>query len=515
MTCCCLILIIFLTACGSIRKGIAASDRSIVILYDNDVHCVIEGYAALAGLRDAIKAADTAYVATVSSGDYVQGATVGTLSTGGYVIDIMNSVGYEAVTLGNHEFDYKSTRLFELAHQLDAPIVCVNLTPANTDHRCFNPYIIRQYGHRKVAFIGVTTPYSMRGERAAFFDGDRQLYDLHEKDFVALTQQAVNEARREGADYVVVLSHIGEADEDYLSVDLIAATTGIDVVLDGHTHAAIPQMWVNNKAGEKVLLSQTGSKFTHVGKLTIAPNGTIATELLPVKEIPYSSARVKQVTDSICGLMDEVINKVIGESEVALTALDEEEMWLVRHEETNCADFVTDAYRTVLGADIALCNGGGIRANLAAGAVRYTDLINLNPFGNQMYLIEVRGGDLLAALNQGISSLPQNSGSFPLVSGMRYKVKVSPAGNYVESAEVADAKGDYHALDPEKSYRVACTEYVFKTEFDGKLSSSSVIRNQVMSDYEALLNYFTQYLHGHIGQHYAEKEKRIDIQYAE
>ena len=207
-------------------------NRPIVVLYENDVHCGIEGYAKIAGLRDAIAASDTAYVAVVSSGDFVQGGPAGTLSKGQYIIDIINSVGYDAMTIGNHEFDYKVPQLFHLTDQLNAPVTCVNFSDIKTGKQFYAPFVIKKFGARKVAFVGVVTPSTLMSEGAAFYDEDgTQLYDLHHNDVYNLVQQATDSARAQGADYVVVLSHLGESTFDVVSGKMIAATTGIDAVL--------------------------------------------------------------------------------------------------------------------------------------------------------------------------------------------------------------------------------------------------------------------------------------------
>ena len=174
--------------------------KSIVILSDNDVHCSIDGYARLAGLYDAIAASDTAWAATVSCGDYLQGGNAGALSRGQYIVDVMKAVGFDAVTLGNHEFDYGMDRMQELMPQIGAPVLCANLYKSGSSTPCFPSYTIRTYGTRSVAFVGVTTPESMIGESYSFYDNDgNQTYDLRTDDVCRLVQAAVDEARGKGA----------------------------------------------------------------------------------------------------------------------------------------------------------------------------------------------------------------------------------------------------------------------------------------------------------------------------
>ena len=225
------------------------------MLYENDVHCAVDGYAKLAGLRDAI--ADTAHVVLVSNGDYVQGMTVGAISKGQYVVDIMQTMGYDAITLGNHEYDYGMERMFQLLRQVPAPIVCANLYDMKNEHLVYAPYVIKRVGNKKIAFVGASTPTSMETEAYAFRDDEgKTIYDLQIEDIPTMVQKAVDEARRAGADYVILDSHLGEEETDRNSDShyVVANTTGIDIVLDGHSHAVIVADTVMNKAGKPIVV---------------------------------------------------------------------------------------------------------------------------------------------------------------------------------------------------------------------------------------------------------------------
>ena len=214
----------------------SAVKKSVVILYENDVHCGIDGYTQMRGLRDAIVRSDTSVVGMVSAGDFLQGDLAGAISHGKYVVDIMKNMGYDAVTLGNHEFDYGVPRMQELLPQINAPVVCVNLTKYGDPTPMYPGYVIKQYGKKRIAFVGICTPETMHSEAYSFFDKDgNQTYDLHTAECFTMVQDAVDKARKEGADHVVLLSHLGEATSD-TGVDshtMVAKTRGIDAVLDG------------------------------------------------------------------------------------------------------------------------------------------------------------------------------------------------------------------------------------------------------------------------------------------
>ena len=324
-------------------------EKSIVILYKNDVHCGIDGYAKMRGLRDAIMRADTSYVALVSAGDFLQGDLAGALSTGRYIVDIMKNMGYDAVTLGNHEFDYGMPRMQELLPIIGTNVVCANLFEMGATTPMYQPYVIKQYGDKRIAFVGTTTPGSMTDEAYAFYDTDgTQLYDLRTNDCYSLVQQAADKARQEGADYVVVLSHRGET-EPHTGVNfhkLVESTRGIDVVLDGHTHSVIPCDLVTNLDDVLGPTTQTGTKFNNVGKLWISPEGKFVTTLVAKEDIPYTNDVITATTDSIKKLMKNVTIEKMATTDFDLPAM-EGSTWLVRHQETTIGNLISDAFRTI------------------------------------------------------------------------------------------------------------------------------------------------------------------------
>ena len=263
------------------------AQKSIVILYENDVHCGIDGYQTMAGLRDAINRSDTAYAGAVCVGDFLQGNTTGAISKGQYIADIMQLMDYHALTLGNHEFDYGVPRMRQLLEQIGAPVTCVNFFDAGAPESYYAPYVIHQYGDKKIAFVGATTPETMILEGYAFYDTNGiLLYDLKPKTFYQLIQQAVDKARSEGADYVVLLSHVGETTQSlgFNSHLLVNNTRGIDVVLDGHSHEIFEGVPVKNLDGRDIIVTQTGTQFANIGKLLITPDGRMTTHLLKTKD---------------------------------------------------------------------------------------------------------------------------------------------------------------------------------------------------------------------------------------
>lgn len=510
-----LILVVALSSCVNTKRVVTSAttpQKSIVILYENDVHCEIAGYAKLAGFRDAIAASDTAYAVAVCSGDYLQGGPVGAVSHGQYIIDIMSRVGYAAVTLGNHEFDYGVPRMKELMPKLGAPVVCANFYDIGADGPFYMPYVIHTYGNKRVAFIGATTPETMNSEKYSFYDIDgNQLYDLRLADFYSLIQQAANKARSEGADYVVLLSHVGE-DPFEMNVDshqLIQATTGIDVVLDGHTHSVIPRDMIINNAGSPIPISQTGTQFANVGKLVITPEGKISTELIPTPQIPYISERVKHAIDSINIEQEKVTSRFVCTNDNILRAYDDNGIRLVRQMETNLGDLITDAFRHAMDAEIAFQNGGGIRNNLQAGDVTYGNIISVDPFDNTMCKLEVSGEKILEMLEKCTSTLPKEDGSFPHCSGLRFTIH--SLSHTISDVEVLQADGSYQPFDPKRNYTVAISSYYRDGGYYEVLKNCTVLRFTNTLTRDILADYLSKELQGKIGGDYVQSQQRIKI----
>lgn len=506
------IVLCLLTGCKTTSHSVKNQERSIVVLYENDVHCAIDGYANMAGLRDAIS--DTAHVAVVSNGDFLQGAIAGAISKGGYIIDIMNSVHYDAITLGNHEFDYKTPRMLELMQRLNAPVTCVNLYDTKTGQRVYLPSVVKQYGNKRVGFVGVVTPTTILTEEYAFFDDKgTQLYELKEAEVYNLVQQSVDQLRNDGVDYVIVLSHLGEA-SNVMNVDshgLIAHTTGINALLDGHTHSTIPCDIVENRDGRPVIVSQTGTKFVNIGKLLIEPNGRMSTTLIPVTDIANTNAHVTATTDSVKTLMNATTQRVVCQSDVTLRILDDNGRQMVRFAETNSGDIVTDAYRIVTGAEIALSNGGGIRTNLPAGTLTYGDLVSLLPFDNNVSVVEITGRQLSELLTRCTANIPAENGDFPQVSGLKFTVHT--ASRTISDLSILNAaSGSYEPVDPDRTYRLATIDYCISGGgFYSLLKQNKVLQANIVPYSECLIKYVAEHLHGHIGSEYAQPQGRITI----
>lgn len=512
------------------------NDRSIVVIYDNDVHCAYEGYSKFAGLRDAIAASDSAWVATASSGDYIQGGFAGAVSDGNYIIDMMKSVGYDAVTLGNHEFDYTIDHLAKLLNNLGAPVTSVNFTELGSKKPVYKAYVMKQMGNKKVAFIGALTPGTLQTESAAFFTGGKQTHDTNNATAIEMIQKAANDARSEGADYVILLSHLGEIETVHTKVTshaVVAATRGINAVLDAHSHSAIPQLWLKNADGEDVVLMQTGTQFANIGKLVIDKNGHCSTELIKTEDVTVTSAKVQATQDSIAKLLLEKEQQIIGHTSFPLSIENSEgDTRAIRHEETNLGDFVTDAYRYVGKTEIALCNAGSIRKPMPSGDISYRSVVDVHPYTNNICIAEVKGQTLVDALEMASATTPAAFGGFLQASGLRYTIDTTvPSTLQYDNAtstitvsgerriknvqvERTDANGNitWEDIDPARTYTVTATDYVlYLGNETGVLRQSKIITDKMFLYSEALIKYLSEKLDGKIPDIYRNPQGRITV----
>ena len=503
----------------------AALKSDLIVLFTSDVHCGVNsgfGYVGLAQLRDTLKS-EGYHVVLADNGDSIQGEPVGTMTTGEANILMMNAVGYDVATIGNHEFDYGMERFLELAGKADFPYVSANFNKEG--ELVFPAYVIKEFDGVKVAFVGVTTPKTITSSTPKYFQNEAGefIYGFRQggngEEFYASVQTAVDEARAEGATYVVCLAHLGSEAEcaPYTYADLIANTTGIDAVLDGHSHDTDPVEMLN-KDGVKVLRQACGTKLEAVGYLKITVDGRLSVGLY--KHDSTVSDAVADSTDAL----NEILAEEVAETDVALithdpVAVDEDgdPIRIIRTSETNLGDLCADAYRFVSGADIAFVNGGGIRSQLKAGRITRNDLLLIHPYSNNLCVVEANGQEILDALELSVHALPEQYGGFLQVSGLSFEVHT-----YIPSSVVLDDNGMFVKVDGEyrvknvmvggepldltKTYTLACHDYKLKNMGDGytMFADNVFLLDSVMVDNQVLITYITEHLGGVVGDEYAE-----------
>ncbi len=511
---------------------------SVMILFTSDVHCGVDqgfGYAGLAQIRQSYE--NQGYTTIlVDDGDSIQGEALGTLTKGDAMIELMNAVKYDAAIPGNHEFDYGTDRFIELSEKAEFPYISCNFNKEG--ELVFDPYTIIEAEGMRIAFVGVTTPTTIvtssssksfmneRGEYVYGFmqeDNGQALYEA--------VQNAVDDARAEGVDYVYVLGHMGmEANAGpWTYADVISNTNGIDVLLDGHSHDT-EQVVMKNKDGEDVVRSACGTKLNCIGYSLISPdNGIEETNILiwpnknNVPEIFGIENEISRKIDEKMTALKETLNKVVSKSDVYLTINEPNQMdsngnpiRMVRRAETNLGDFCADAIRNQSGADIGFANGGGIRAEITAGDITYENVINIYPYGNEICLIELTGQQILDALEWGSRLVPEESGAFLQVSGLSYEIDLSvESGCVADGSMMAGIEGERRVknvmvgdepIDPDKTYTLASSDFLLLGDGDGNTAfrGAKVLSDSIKLDNQVLIDYIEETLGGTIGDEYSD-----------
>ena len=420
-------LVCFLAALGIFSLPLTAW-ANVVVLHTNDVHCGVTQNLHIAQItqykHDLMK--ENPNVLLVDAGDALQGEPLGSLTEGAAIIRIMNSVGYDFVIPGNHEYDFGMARFLELAPQQKCGYYSCNFLDKRTGKPVLPAYKIFTMDGKKIAFVGVTTPETLVSSTPIFFQNDegKFIYTFCEDEdgakLYAHIQAAVDEARAEGAQFVILVGHLGTngAIPVWSSGAVAAHTTGINAIIDGHSHEQYSRV-DKNKNGEDVVVAQTGTKLAALGKLTIQDDGKITSEL--VRELPAPDPAVKAIVEEELAKVDEILGQPVGEAEIDFVT-DIDGVRRVRCGETNLGDFVTDAIRATLHTDVALLNGGSFRAPIPKGTVTYKSLATTFPFSNTLVVRSVSGAQLLDALELGAMNYPEENGGFMHVSGLTYTI---------------------------------------------------------------------------------------------
>ena len=291
---------------------------------------------------------------------------------------------------------------------------------------------------------------------------------------------------------------------------LIAATRGIDAVIDSHSHTSMEEGWVENADGKAILVTQAGPHMSHIGKLLIAEDGTVNASLIAISDIAYDSQRVAAVVDSVKREAEAISERVVCTSDYELTVADADGVSMVEREETNGGDLVTDAFRIEMGAEIGLHTGNSFVNNIAAGPITYGDIVSMLPYENSMSVISVTGQQLLDMLARCTQNTPQTDSQFPQVSGIRFTIHT--ATHTVSDVEVMDkASGNYKPLDPQRAYDVAISSYYKGGGFYNMLSACPVVRATTLMVRDVVINYVSNTLGGLLGEAYRHPQGRITI----
>lgn len=506
-------------------------DKSdVTILYTNDVHTYIDKqspkltYAAIADLKQSYQNAGKD-VLLVDAGDHVQGTAYGSMDEGASIIKLMNAAGYDVATPGNHEFDYGMDRAKAIMKEADFPYLSCNWVDLRTTLRVLPSVKVFVRGGRRIAFVGVTTPETFTKSTPAYFMDKAQrkyIYDIQGgedgKKLYDAVQKAIDKAKLL-ADVVIGLGHLGvdPSSSPWTSEEVIAHTSGFDAFIDGHSHTVMENKQVQDASGKAVTLTQTGSYFANVGEMTIAADGTITTKLIPTHE--GMDAGIAAMQTGWVNTVDDMLGEkiAVGDSDfyVSDPATGKRR---IRSAETNLGDFVADGIYTYfnevekLHCDVAIMNGGGIRADVPAGDWTFKTCKQVSPFGNVACLMSVTGKQIQDALEFAARFAGEGgkeNGGFLHVAGAAYEIHTdipntvqtdeknvwigSATGTpRVQNVKIYDkASGSYLPLDPNKTYALAGMNYTLRNLGDGfaMFDGAELIKDYVSEDYLVMSTY--------------------------
>ncbi|MEE0485765.1 MAG: bifunctional UDP-sugar hydrolase/5'-nucleotidase [Faecalibacterium sp.] len=502
----------------------------VTILYTNDVHTYIDNkspkptYAAIAALKKSIE--DTGRdVLLVDAGDHIQGTAYGSMDDGATIIELMNEAGYDLATPGNHEFDYGMARAKAVLREADFSYVSCNWVDLRTGLNVLPSVKFFFVGGRKIAFVGVTTPETFTKSTPAYFMNDAQtkyIYDIlggedGQKLYDAV-QKAIDKAEFWGADTIIGLGHLGvdPSSSPWTSEEVIAHTHGFTAFIDGHSHTVMANKQVTDASGKAVTLTQTGSYFKNIGKMTVGADGTITTELIDTYE--GLDAAVAATASNWISAVDDMLGEEIAVGDTKFYINDPATgKRRIRSGETNLGDFVADGIYTYfneieeLHCDVAIMNGGGIRTDVEAGPWSFKTCKTVSPFGNVACLMSVTGQQIQDALEFGArfaGAEGKENGGFLQVAGARYTIHPmipntvqtndknvwtgSAATPRVSNVEIYDkTTGTYQPLDPNATYALAGMNYTLRNLGDGfaMFDGATLIKDYVSEDYLVMSSY--------------------------
>ncbi|MDO4547879.1 MAG: 5'-nucleotidase C-terminal domain-containing protein [Clostridia bacterium] len=510
------------------QAEIADLEGKLVILHTNDVHgrAVSDlsngqfGYSYIASLKKQF-IEQGASVLLLDDGDASQGLPIVNLSYGENAIKFMNAAGYDAMALGNHEFDWGTDVARQLAEIAEFPILGANVVDDISGEPLFGTNVVFDMPNgMKVGVFGIDTPETFTKAHPDKVKGTKF---LAEEELYACAQAQVDELTAAGCDLIVCLGHLGISDESIpnRSYDVIENTAGIDLFIDGHSHIAVDGEMIND-----TLLVSTDGHFQQIG-VVVYDGSELSSELMSVK----LDDEVEALVNDIDAQIQEQLSAVFATTEVDLNG---ERDPGVRTEETNLGDFCTDAMLWAAQQAVpetvhaAINNGGGIRATIKAGDITMNDMKTVFPYGNVVVVLTLKGSEILEALEAATFSTPDAIGAFPQVSGIVYTIDTTvPYENgeqYPNSTYYAPANPGSRVTiqsiagepyDAEKYYNVATNDF---SAAGGDTYYAFTYANQTakfdtgVALEDALVNYVAEVLGGVItAEDYGEVQGRITV----
>lgn len=519
--------------------------EDINILFTTDVHCGIDdnlGYSSFKAYKDDLKE-EFSYVTTIDAGDAIQGGFVGAVSEGKYIVDIMNEVGYDIWTLGNHDFDYGIDTLKERIDEFNGDILSCNVSYTGSKENKLEKVkanTIIDYDGIYVGYIGITAPRTLTESNPKSFKEDGvTVYDfkLDKDEYYSTIQNNIDECIDDGADYIVLIAHVGNGDEEspYSCEDVVKNTRGVDAVISGHTHKNIECYYYQDLDGREIPVCEAGTKLAEFGHLVITPTGNI--RIGYISKYDRHSDEIDTLINNIKAEIKNISDEVLFQSDIDLKISDSNGIRMVRTRETPIGNLVSDAYRIVGESNIGIVNGGAIRANLEKGPVTYQKIRDIHPFGNYICTVKAKGEIIANYLEFASKDTKSNYfeganavgefGGFANVSGLKYTIDTSIESSVkmennnfssidgerrVKNIMVLE-NGNYVPLDMNKEYIVTSHDFLLLNGGDGAnmFMNCEVISRGDLYDYQVLVKYIKDILNCNLKDKYSNIEGRITV----
>ena len=524
----------------------------IVIMHINDVHSGINntiGYDGFELYYDELKSIYKNII-KVDVGDHIQGGIIGSISEGDAIIKIMNKVGFDVATIGNHEFDYGIEHLLKLENNITSRYICANFCYRKNKTSIFNPYKIINIGNKKIGFIGVLTPITYSKTYLSSIkdeNGDPLYYfltDNNGQELYDTIQNYINKLRtEENVDKIIILAHIGMIKNgfktEFNTEDLIFNLEGVDAILDGHTHA-IYNTTSKDKKGKDIQINQVGTNLQAIGTLIIKEDANIISEIISEVPEPKNKANATKIKrdkerwvntemynfiNNLWSDYDKELNIQFGYSDFDFIIKPKDDsIPFCRYQECTLGNLITDAIKTLGNGEFTIVNGGSIRNNMYKGNLTRGAIINALPWFNNIVLKRVTGQCILDALEYGVSKLP-NGGGLLQISGITFDADVSFESSVLTDASgmfvnvtgkrrVSNVKINGKDLEIDKLYNASLLEYNANGGGGYSLFADfNVFNESLVTDTDALCFFIQQNLNGNIPEEYKNVQGRININY--
>lgn len=468
-----------------------------VILHTNDSHARAVpnsdsgymGFTAVSALKKSYEAAG-ANVILLDAGDTLHGLPFANLMQGKSIVELMNLVGYDAMTPGNHDFNYGSAILKEeLDLRMEFPLISANITRKDNGEHFLEDRILIEKKGVTYGIFGLSTP------ETAYKTNPNNVAEIEFGNPVEAAKQQVRELKDAHVDVIIALAHLGlDESSEYTSKQVAEKVDGIDLIVDGHSHSVIEKgLKVNN-----TLIVSTGDYIQNIGVVKIDPKGNMEAGLVKATDFTGTDPDVDRIVKEYSDKQESLLSEVVGKTSVFLDGVREH----VRAGETNLGNLATDAFRYATGAEVAITNGGGIRTSIEIGDITKKDLVSVFPFGNFVVTKKVTGDALLKALELGVSTYPEPLGGFLQVSGVTFSVDTTkPAGSRVVGAKV-----NGKALDPKAMYVLATNDFVVAGGDGYTMLADFEVANEFGSMEDVMIEYIKE-----LGDVNIQTEDRIHI----